>query len=438
MFNRSQKERKHGTSKTFIMKRIYFALVTKSSNQTIDKLFPVHLRIKLDGQTRFISTREKVSLKPTVKENGRMVSVWEKTKHFKDVRDGSDEQTQRKRMDMFIDRAKEYFDEKVNKNELVTVDMIIDHLNGKAEIEKKLQLVKEQMTFFQCYNKYKAQFDMLVKGGKRVAETFNKFNSMKLQLVAYLKEETGNEDINLSLIEKPFLPNFYKYLLSKIGCETANNYIKAFKLIIDFAVEQDYLKHYPFAKLKREHDKKLVETNTPDEFQKLLTTEINDPYIDEARDIYNFSCTTGFSYIDLYKLEPEHLEKLGFDKFRQKTDIKALPILTDIAKKILAKYKNHPKCLERGTLLPVPDNSTLNARLKMVGALCQIKTRLNIHKARHYFGETLKNSDIKDNIHQAMMGHKEGSRQTARYGKTRKETVRAKAREIQGLFKIAS
>ena len=90
-----------------------------------------------------------------------------------------------------------------------------------------------------------------------------------------------------------------------------------------------------------------------------------------VRDIFVFQCYTGLAYIDAFQLQEADI-KDGVDgnqrilSERQKTNSTArIPLLPN-AIKILEKYKNHPLCLKRRTLLPVSSHQKMSEYLKEI------------------------------------------------------------------------
>ncbi|WP_241489270.1 site-specific integrase [Chryseobacterium indologenes] len=112
------------------------------------------------------------------------------------------------------------------------------------------------------------------------------------------------------------------------------------------------------------------------------------------RDVFVFQCYIGLSYIDAYQLKWSNIKEaddgsLWIMSNRQKsksdTDISLLPK----ALEIMDKYKHHPLCLKRGTVLPVRSNQKMNEYLKETADLCEVRTKLNTHKARRTFASTI-------------------------------------------------
>ncbi|PWN58082.1 hypothetical protein C1634_024205 [Chryseobacterium viscerum] len=106
-------------------------------------------------------------------------------------------------------------------------------------------------------------------------------------------------------------------------------------------------------------------------------------------------------------------------KNKAKTDIPLLPK----ALELLEKYKSHPECISRCSVLPVKSNQKMNDYLKEIGVLCGIISELNTHKARHTFASTVTlNNSISIHVVKEMLGHS-SVKQTEHYATTEQETV---------------
>lgn len=86
---------------------------------------------------------------------------------------------------------------------------------------------------------------------------------------------------------------------------------------------------------------------------------------------------------------------MWISKARKKTDsdetLPFLPIVLDL----IAKYRKHPTCLQRGTLFPVPTNEHYNRCLKKIAAEADIDVLLFSHSARYFFAnEVLFNNGV--------------------------------------------
>lgn len=139
--------------------------------------------------------------------------------------------------------------------------------------------------------------------------------------------------------------------------------------------------------------------------------------LEKVKDIFLFSCYTGYAPIDAASLTADNLIKdnngdLWIKTDRIKTGIKAnVPVLPPV-QRIIDKYKD----TETG-LIPKISNQKMNAYLKEIADLCGIKNNLTWYVARHTFATTVAlGNGIKIENVSAMMGHT-NIRQTQHYAK---------------------
>lgn len=131
-----------------------------------------------------------------------------------------------------------------------------------------------------------------------------------------------------------------------------------------------------------------------------------------VRDIFLFSCYTGYAYAEVRALTPDHVG-MGLDGekwifiSRQKTDNRSNVMLLPEALQLIEKYKRHPVCVNSGKLFPVKSNQKYNDYLKEIADLCGIKTELTTHIARHTFATTITlANDVPIESVSSMLGHK--------------------------------
>ncbi len=151
---------------------------------------------------------------------------------------------------------------------------------------------------------------------------------------------------------------------------------------------------------------------TEEELQRLISKGFKNDRLNQVRDIFIFSCFTGLAYIDAKRLKRSDIsigidnEKWIFTK-RKKTDSPTrIPLLPTVLE-IIEHYKEHPKCICNGSLLPVPSNAKLNAYLKEIADICRINKHLTFHIARHTFATTITlNNGVPIETVSKMLGHK--------------------------------
>lgn len=197
-------------------------------------------------------------------------------------------------------------------------------------------------------------------------------------------------------ISPAFVSNYEFWLrtVKKCANNTAVKYIKNFQKIVNICLANDWIQKNPFTSYKAKLTP--VTPNFLDENQlvviqnKVFRTE----RLTLVRDMFLFSCYTGLAYIDIQKLTSDNIS-VGLDgarwistkRTKTKIDVR-LPILL-IAEEILLKYKDHPKCLNEGKVLPILSNQKMNEYLKEISDLCEIGFDLTFHTARHTFATTV-------------------------------------------------
>lgn len=114
-------------------------------------------------------------------------------------------------------------------------------------------------------------------------------------------------------------------------------------------------------------------------------------------------------------------------KSKSKTDIPLLPQAIEI----MERSKNHPLCIERGSVLPVKSNQKMNEYLKEIATVCNLSDTLNTNKARRTFGSTvtLKNG-VPIHVVKEMMGH-HSVKQTEEYAITEQESISVEMKHLK-------
>lgn len=87
-----------------------------------------------------------------------------------------------------------------------------------------------------------------------------------------------------------------------------------------------------------------------------------------------FCCWAGLAFSDVKNLKKEHLalDNEGVTwvrKRREKTNNMCNIPLMEVPMNILERYKQHPYCVRKGVLFPVPTNQKMNGYLKETAAI---------------------------------------------------------------------
>jgi integrase len=206
----------------------------------------------------------------------------------------------------------------------------------------------------------------------------------------------------------------YKYLLvqHRVIPNTATKYTQCIKQLMDRAVAKGWIHNNVFVMFKCRYTDPHHDRLTMQELERLKDTDFRQEKLNVIRDIFLFSSFTGFSYQEVYTLKPSDIitgidGKMWISKSRQKTGgDETLPLLP-LPLQLLDKYKNHPLCLRRSCLLPVPTNEHYNRCLKEIIKIGKFNLILKTHKARYFFAnEVAYNNGVPLKTVSKMLGHK--------------------------------
>ena len=229
----------------------------------------------------------------------------------------------------------------------------------------------------------------------------NYFTTQKY-LEKFLRERKKAKDINLKNINYQFVTDFEYYLKTYKPLDhqkpLRNNgvmkHMERFRKMINVALKNEWMEKDPFKAYKLKFVKFERGYLTEFELETLEQKEFKIERLQMVKDLFIFSCYTGLAYIDTVTLTPANIIK-GIDgdawlitqRIKTQTPVK-VPLLPK-ATEIIEKYRNNPKCLAEGSLLPQLSNQRLNGYLKEIADLCSIEKNLTFHLARHTFATTL-------------------------------------------------
>lgn len=276
-------------------------------------------------------------------------------------------------------------------------DLIHEGKVVKAEIIKNILLGIDdrKRMLIPIFKDHNTRMEALI--GKEYAKgTLTRYKTCLSHVQEFLKWKYNISDIEITEIDHAFITDFEFFLRTEKSCanNSAVKYIKNFGKIIRICLANKWLTYDPFLC----YDSKFIEVQRQFLDEQELFTLANKEFTIErtamVRDIFLFSCYTGLAYIDTKNLTPQNIG-YGIDgnkwifTNRQKTKTQSnIPLLPQ-AEEIIEKYKNHPSCVVKGTLLPVLSNQKMNAYLKEIADLCEIKKELTFHIARHTFATTV-------------------------------------------------
>ena len=293
--------------------------------------------------------------------------------------------------------------EQTSLGKFITSDLLKNEFLGNTEKEK---------TFLEAFKYHNDQMKELI-GVDVVKSTHTKFETVYKKCSDFLKKRIKRSDVYLKELDYKFITDFEHYLKTEgIAHNTAMKYIRNVKKVINQTVLNGWLPRNPFAQFKCSTHAVIREILDEAELSALYSKEFKQERLEEVRDVFLFCCFTGYAFIDVFKLKQTDVAK-GIDgdcwifTRRTKTNtVSNVPLLPQ-AEEIVNKYKDHPKCVQSGKLLPVNSNQKMNAYLKEIASLCNINKELTMHIARHTFATTVTLSNgVPIESVSKMLGHK--------------------------------
>lgn len=198
-------------------------------------------------------------------------------------------------------------------------------------------------------------------------------------------------------------------------------YHKCLKALLNRAYKFGKIDGNPYDRLKgqfKRGEKENVEYLTEDEMRKFEAMVLpKGSVLDIAHDLFVFQMYTGLPYSDMqafdiddYKWDGQRWSNTGE---RIKTGVPYVSSILPPALKVLEKYDMS---------IPKMHNADYNHKLKALGVMAGIKTRLHSHLARHTFATFMLRNGVKIENVSKMLGHTNIT-QTQRYAKVLAQSV---------------
>ena len=254
--------------------------------------------------------------------------------------------------------------------------------------------------------------------------TYQRYRTTLDHTTAYIKWKYETNDLELKELNYEFAKDYFFWLRTVKNCNhnSAMKYISTLSTVLKECRKKRWLKEDPFEEFSTAQKDVEIIPLWADELETIENKKFSIDRLNLVKDIFVFCCYTGLAYVDVGNLMRNQICE-GFDgekwimTSRQKTgNPQRVPLLVP-ALQIIEKYKDHPKCIEKGVALPVLTNQKMNAYLKEIADICGIVRKLTFHIARHTFATTvtLCNGVPLETVSK-MMGHK-NIKQTQHYAK---------------------
>ena len=381
-------------------------------------LYPVYVRLTMDGQRVEISTKREADPNKWNRKAGKMEGNSEKVREFNAF------------LDRLVGKIYAYQNELLQNNLPLSAEAIKHMFTGKADKSRML------VSIFENHNKEMSQ----LVGKEYSPSTLNRYETSLQHVVNFMQWKFGITDIDIRRIDHEFLTDFNFYMRSEKKCNNNSTvkYIRNFGKIIRICLSNGWITKDPFANFKikvKEVERTFL---SDEELQILHDKEFAMERLNQVKDIFLFSCYTGLAYIDTKNLTPSNIV-IGIDgnkwifTHRKKTDSPSHIPLLQPALEIIERYSNNPKSSNESLLLPILSNQKMNAYLKEIAICCEIDKELTYHIARHTFATTVTlSNNVPIESVSKMLGHK-NLRTTQHYAKILDKKV---SKDMQGLHSI--
>ena len=289
--------------------------------------------------------------------------------------------------------------------------------------------------------RFQEHTDKLQKGNEVEASTISIYLTAKEYLSKFITAKHKLSDFNIRNIDHKFVSDFDQFLLEKkLKRNTINKYHKKLKTVLIKSFNEGVINKNPYTSFKL---KTVSSTRTYLELEELerITNHplANNESLIKVRDIFIFSVYTGLRFTDAINLTMGQVNMSDANNsyimvYQEKTSEPVMIPLLPQAKLIIEKY-NLPERKVTGKVLPEISNQKLNAYLKTIADLAQIKKVLTHHVARHTCATTvLLNNKVPMEAVSKWLGHK-SIKNTQVYAKISNQYLRNEADKLGQIFK---
>lgn len=296
-----------------------------------------------------------------------------------------------------------YFD-----NKPISAKLIVDLYKGKNHSNYSIS------EYFNYYLYGKGKIKILAKGYSSKFITLNKY------LQNFTKEYYDTTNYDIRSVDFKFISNFDVFLKAMISKQYKRPlspvYVYKmhgmFRTILISAYKEGIIRYQPYQNFPIRKVRTEIKYLSGSELGRLKALDLSDnPSLETVRDIFLFSVYTGLRFKDsqnitMNDIEYENGELKYLIKVQQKTNDKVeIPILKQTLE-IINKYNNTEHRKTTGCLMPKFSNVKLNAYLKVIGDLANIRLKLSHHVSRHTCATTiLLENDVPLNEVSKWLGH---------------------------------
>lgn len=394
------------------MLKIIFYLKAGKTNKKGES--PIYARISYNQDSTTMATGKSIS-----KER------WQFTNNLRNVLKLEKEKVIKQSLDLFELKIEKKCNEMLKEDNEISLLLLKNEFNGKYSKPNNTCSILDIMEKYNCY------FEKKVTTNERSNTSLQKYKRSKELLKNFIKKQYKIEDLPIEEINSAFIYNlesFLKYESNFKGHVGIKNnsvvkYMRMYKTACNYAVKMGLIEKNPFNIYDGKLSVKDAIYLTREELESIENKRFSIERLEKVKDIFLFSCYTGYAPVDALNLTASNLvldsnDDLWIMTNRAKTAIKANVPLLPAARKIIEKYKN-----KQIGLLPKITNQKMNAYLKEIGDLCGIEKKLTWYVSRHTFATTVTLANgVRIEHVSSMLGHT-NIKQTQHYAKVLDENI---------------
>ena len=339
----------------------------------------IDLRVYLDGRQTKFATPYSIAPACWDKKSGRVVGNCPEKSVINSYLNGKETEYER------------YLFQCEMLGETVDLERIREILTGKSRTAPS---EKTNATLDEIFDAY---VDKL-RTDNRCERTIIGILDLKKDMAKFSKRSKKRTIDQLDIL---FIQEYKKYLrtVRRNADNTINTKLNRLRSVVKWAGRLGYPIDDPFGKglkfLNRSKPRTVFLTKDEyDAFLQKALPDKGDPAMKLTRELFIFSCETGFRFSDVLDLKWTHLKNIKGVTYISKVQCKTkelveIPVTLKWAKVLLAKYRN----VSTGEhVFPRLSNGCINRKLKMLAEKAGIGKRLSFHVGRHTFASHLANA----------------------------------------------
>jgi site-specific recombinase XerD len=383
----------------------------KRDKVNAENLCPIYIKVNVNFKSFTISTRKYIS-----------EARWKETNNLHQVLRVDKEKVIKDYLNHFIIKIERLYNQIQRNEEDLSILEFKNRLLGR---EEKNKVTEEKPTILSLFTFHNTHFEKLVNVGDRAQASLQKYERIKSLIKIFNMKNFGTEDILVENINNAYIFNLESFMKfeseykGKVGIQNNSvvKYFKNIKTVFNYAIKMELILKNPFniydGKVKESEATYLTEV----ELQMIESRTFKIDRLNRVKDIFLFSCYTGYAPVDSMKLTRANIiqdanKNLWIKTNRQKTGTRAnVPVLPPVLNII------NKSAWGGDELLPKISNQKMNAYLKEIADLIGLQKNLTWYVARHTFATTVTlGNGIKIENVSAMLGHTT-IKQTQHYAK---------------------